>query len=642
LLSKIRDKVILYSFSIGISFLLIPLLLGAEDSSKSNADQEPQNYSFEEALDILNESQWARQQTITQVVEGVGSGEYGEKELFSRYYVRILSAPQIRNAYKIVQGQVEDKKDSADQDEFGLVGYDDPRYIIIGVAFRSNQPDLEGEVLNVLKSQTVETLQNRAFLSSSSQPQIRLVDYRPPTDLAIGAQFVFPRIIDGKNVISPDDESFAFELELKVELEVGGQNGGGGPGGGPGRPGGPGGPGGDDDEEFDFPVLRVNFPVSDAVTGPSESLLLASGSGSENGPFEFQVFQSNQSGSVNLNSSRFAGAVNLFPKKTSRAIDGSVYWFHRNDNFDARNFFDPGGEPLPEYKRNQYGFSLGAELGPRLNVFGSFDGLRINQGSTLLSNVPTPAMKMGDFSELLLDLDDPVQLYDPFTGAPFINNQIPQDRIHPVSKNLLSVFPDPNRDEEIRNFVNNQPEVQNVDTLNLRVDYGLSDRSQLVTRFQLSDADGIEVEPFPTFGGREFQKEYEASVSYTRTFSDTAVSNFRIEFDREEQADRPRDERPAGLLDSLGIDGVHIEDPDDEGYPSFEVEGYPEFGDRRLPQREVSNRYQFDGDLTLTRGSHIFDLTGSFGWRQLYDATSNSLERGEFGFSGDYSRKSHI
>ncbi|MBM3791450.1 MAG: hypothetical protein FJW35_14045, partial [Acidobacteria bacterium] len=51
--------------------------------------------------------------------------------------------------------------------------------------------------------------------------------------------------------------------------------------------------------------------------------------------------------------------VNAFSVRNRGRFYGSAYEYHRNDFFDARNFFDPVGEKLPEYKRNQFGGSLG-------------------------------------------------------------------------------------------------------------------------------------------------------------------------------------------------------------------------------------------------------------------------------------------
>ena len=137
-------------------------------------------------------------------------------------------------------------------------------------------------------------------------------------------------------------------------------------------------------------------------------------------------------------SKTLAEIVNPFPAKKRGRFHGAVYQFHRNDNFDARNFFDPLGQKLPEYKRNQFGASLGTTVRQNLSFFGSYEGLRIIKGSTLLSHVPTVDMKRGDFSAL------GTELRDPFTGEPVPANRIPADRIHPVATKLLGILPDPN------------------------------------------------------------------------------------------------------------------------------------------------------------------------------------------------------
>ena len=113
--------------------------------------------------------------------------------------------------------------------------------------------------------------------------------------------------------------------------------------------------------------------------------------------FTVQMVENWGGGNV-LKEESVALVVNPFSVRKRGKYYGSVYEYHRNDNFDARNFFDPVGEPLPEFKRNQFGFSIGGFVAKRLKAFGSYDGLRIIKGSTMLSMVPTPEMKRGDFS----------------------------------------------------------------------------------------------------------------------------------------------------------------------------------------------------------------------------------------------------
>ena len=119
-------------------FLFALVLAGEKKETLTNPGEENE-YSYEEAVDILNESKWARQQTVTRVVPGVGSGEYGEKEIFNRYYIRILSAPPIQKAYRTIRGQFGNKTDSPADEIPGNPEFDDLKHIVIGVAFRSNQ-----------------------------------------------------------------------------------------------------------------------------------------------------------------------------------------------------------------------------------------------------------------------------------------------------------------------------------------------------------------------------------------------------------------------------------------------------------------------------------------------------------------------
>lgn len=572
----------------------------AQDASESK----PKPMSEARALTILNDSPWARQQTSTRLIEGVGSGEYGEKEIFSRYYVRILSAAPVRQAFERMWSLMRQESTASEgqtQAARRVWSSIDPGFIVIAVAFRSNEPEMQRNVDRTMRSQTLDTLRNRAYLSTSAFPQLRPVAYFPPIEPAVGAEFIFPRFIDGVEVISEADDSFTFEFNLPTR----------------------------------GPDLRVTFPVTPEILAGNRP---AASSTSKGGGkiSEFRVRAGGNAGSLDLESSRLAALTNQFPQQsTTRIFHGSLYEFHRNDNFDARNFFDPVGKPLPEYKRNQFGLSMNLNLGPNFSLFGSYDGLRINQGSTLVSHVPSEAMKRGDFGRLL-DLAVPVVIRDPDTGVPFPENRIPADRIDPVAARLLPLLPDPNRAEEVRNFVNGQPVLVNHDAINLRADLALNDISQLTAQYAMDLGEETAVHALPSFGSRATEDDYDASAAYTRVFSETTTAQWRFRYRRNLDSIVPRQDRAAGLVESLGIAGVGVTTPEDEGYPVFDLAGYPEFGDAELPQNEVRNRGSVESNLTVVRGDHVLHFDAEAGLRQINDSRSSSLERGSFGFSGTY------
>src|SRR3954463_11118818 len=128
------------------------------------------------------------------------------------------------------------------------------------------------------------------------------------------------------------------------------------------------------------------------------------------------------------------GVVNLQIKSGTNAFRGSGFEFHRDDAFDANNFFNNRAQrPKPDFKQNQFGGTLGGPIfKDKTFFFGSYQGHRELQGQTFLSTVPSVAMRGGNFSELTRPI------YDPQTGQPFPGNIIPGDRIDQVARNILS------------------------------------------------------------------------------------------------------------------------------------------------------------------------------------------------------------
>ncbi|MBI4483025.1 MAG: carboxypeptidase regulatory-like domain-containing protein [Acidobacteria bacterium] len=97
-----------------------------------------------------------------------------------------------------------------------------------------------------------------------------------------------------------------------------------------------------------------------------------------------------------------AGAMitNLITKGGTNDFHGAVWEFHRNDNLDAANFFDPPkhdsqnrfiGKEKPEFKWNQFGFTSGGPiLRDKLFAFGYYEGFRLRQSSSTTLFAETP------------------------------------------------------------------------------------------------------------------------------------------------------------------------------------------------------------------------------------------------------------
>ena len=349
--------------------------------------------------------------------------------------------------------------------------------------------------------------------------------------------------------------------------------------------------------------------------------------------YEVGIDEVNESRPAPLEFRTLEQVVNPFTVRKRGRFYGSLYFFHRNDNFDARNFFDPVGQPLPEYKRNQFGISIGSLVTDRLTIFGTYDGTRINRGATLVSHIPTAAMKGGNFSVL------PAEIVDPATGAAFPNNRIPASRIHPVSAQMLATIPEPNRPDPSRNFVNNQPWIDNNDTFMIRVDYIINPDEKLFGNYRTKDSEEVDVHDLPAFGLNEVSGTDSFTLNYAKTFNPSLLSTSRISFYRSTGLQLSTNVDQQGLLESLGIAGLEPLDGFDEGYPQFGIAGYASLGlSSRMesPQTSFRNYFQFEQTVTYVRGNHQLFFGAEFELRQVNNARSGGLRRGRFGFDGGF------
>ena len=148
---------------------------------------------------------------------------------------------------------------------------------------------------------------------------------------------------------------------------------------------------------------------------------------------EFSV----QTNSYSAEYGRGSGAiVNVVTRSGTNDFHGSAFDFIRNGDLNARNFFAATPDQL---KRNQFGGSIGGPiLRNKLFFFGSYQGTQsrdVTQGNS--ATVPTAAERNGDFSSINR------QLVNPFTGAPYPNNQIPTSSFAQASAKILSLLPPP-------------------------------------------------------------------------------------------------------------------------------------------------------------------------------------------------------
>jgi hypothetical protein len=120
---------------------------------------------------------------------------------------------------------------------------------------------------------------------------------------------------------------------------------------------------------------------------------------------EFRSLDSNYSAEYGL-----AGAATITQviKSGTKRFHASAWWFGRNDDLDARNYFNPAPEPVAELRFNVYGFNVGGQVPlwkehPTF-FFYNMEWRSIVQGGSINQEVPSTSLYGGDFSALALPL----------------------------------------------------------------------------------------------------------------------------------------------------------------------------------------------------------------------------------------------
>ncbi|MEJ7608558.1 MAG: TonB-dependent receptor, partial [Bryobacteraceae bacterium] len=235
------------------------------------------------------------------------------------------------------------------------------------------------------------------------------------------------------------------------------------------------------------------------------------------------------------------GTVNVVMKGGTNDLHGSAYGFNQVSALKATPLFTQrAGGTKPVTRFNQYGVTAGGPVvipklfngRNKLFWFFSFEGIKQSEPEPTFATVPTAEMRNGDFSSLL-NLNSTYQIFDPATGVlaagrvtrmPFANNIIPQNRISPIARNILSLVPLPNQPGVVgvngfngtQNYFNNAVRSDNFTSYSGRLDWNISDRHKIFWSFRQNDR----VENRGNIFGNILTGNFLSRVNYGTTIDD--------------------------------------------------------------------------------------------------------------------------
>jgi outer membrane receptor protein involved in Fe transport len=332
------------------------------------------------------------------------------------------------------------------------------------------------------------------------------------------------------------------------------------------------------------------------------------------------------------------GVINAISRSGTNQFHGAVYEFLRNNAFDANDYFTrSAGNPIPPFRRNQFGVSAGAPIiKDKLFIFADYEGLRQSKGIPTQSTVPSHNARLG----ILSDPANPAQnlpahvgacqpgatLLDP-AAAVCVNNYTAQ---------LLPLFPtspltDPaNPDTAIFQFAGVQRVPEDFGTT--RVDYKIGNSDNIFGTFLKDEAVYTQPDALDTVLTQSKTSRTTIAVEENHTFSSSFVNAARVGFNRDNVINQFTPTAINPLAGNLAIGAIT-----GQSAPRLSVHsGITDFfggvnaGSHYL---HTWNSYQYNDDAFWTKGAHTIKFGGSIE-RMDYNEHTFQEPGGRYQFAG--------
>lgn len=325
---------------------------------------------------------------------------------------------------------------------------------------------------------------------------------------------------------------------------------------------------------------------------------------------------------------RAGGVVNVVTKSGTNAVHGDLFEFLRNGAVNAKNYF---ASSVDQLKRNQFGGTVGGPiLRNRLFFFGGYQGTITHTAPpTVTSFVPTAQALQGNFitqsSACAIRT-----IYDPQTGNPFPNNQIPVGRFNQQALNVLKYVPtstDP-CGQILYSIPNNSKENQYLG----RIDWTQSARHSIFGRYYYTTNDNPAVYTNNDLlltsrpGTKDNVQSLVLGDSYT--LNAAAINAFHFTWARERINRGPASGLPTA--ESLGLNVA----PSPGNSPQINVSSH--FGTSCgicSLAKVYSGSMQFADDINIVKGRHQFAFGGEWIHRYVNYQTSTQ-QNVSYSFNG--------
>jgi hypothetical protein len=385
------------------------------------------------------------------------------------------------------------------------------------------------------------------------------------------------------------------------------------------------------------------------------------------------------------------GTINIVTKSGTSRFSGSTWYNAKRDSWNENDYIRKRqGNPKPLYDVNIGGYSIGGPViipkildsrTARKKVFFFLSQEYSSDARptvTTQANVATALERAGNFSQTYLPSGAVQPIIDPQNGQQFPSNIIPPGRINAIGQALLNLVQVPNGyvspvtgQQYNFNYIDNQTPLHNRTSNSFRGDATITEKTRVSGRLVADREDNILFDQFGPGQGVEnnFVPGWVLSASATTILRPTLVNEFNGGYAINHYGYRSPSDNSSytGGYDysqyfcqNVGVcapriqpygTGAAVYDPANlvccsfaqaDQYPYVAIASYSggnrpnlagfspgAVNGRVMPSANRNNRWQFQDDLTKTKGRHSF----KFG---LYFEIDSKTEPGTTNYMGNF------
>src|SRR2546425_3703240 len=325
---------------------------------------------------------------------------------------------------------------------------------------------------------------------------------------------------------------------------------------------------------------------------------------------------------------RNAGAVvNIVTKSGTNSVHGTAFEYFRNNALDARNYFNPVGQPQAAFHNNQFGGALGGPIvKDKTFFFADYEGQREPVGVVTLACVPVGSATDGSLS--------------------------PSQATNPVIQGLLARHPWPAPNLTTTGACPNasvvSPSFNNLSSVIAKIDHNFSQNHILTGRYFFGDstqafplaltATGGQLPGFNTVTPTRVQL---VSLSYVDVITPSIVNEARVGWNRFAEGFFPQDQsfHPSsiGLCAASTTSACAGSGPADSGLPIISVSGSAQLGaTSSVPRNRVDTNWHYIDNIAWKVRRHDMKFGYEFRRTSIGQESLDKDFRGKLSFSDTF------